>query len=125
MEASGQRIIASFSTGNISAFWLSTAPRFSLWRTSKGYSHQRFAVTASFIQMMQDLKIPLRLGAPREPSRGNRYHILSLVNPPSEYDADGFPVFDPRDFVIRCEDYGVPQTRHRVILLAIPRGPDG
>ena len=72
-----------------------------------------------FHQMMQDLRDPAAAGSTARPSRTNRYHILSLVNPPSEYDTDGFPVFDPRDFVIRCEDYGFPQTRHRVILLGI------
>jgi len=27
--------------------------------------------------------------------------------------------FDPHDFVIKCENYGIPQARHRVILLGI------
>ena len=26
---------------------------------------------------------------------------------------------DPHDFIIRMEDYGLPQARHRVILLGI------
>lgn len=48
-----------------------------------------------------------------EPSPGVKYEIRSLV-----VDApDGH--LDPRDFVIRAEDYGVPQKRHRVILLGV------
>jgi len=31
----------------------------------------------------------------------------------------GEELFDPRDFIIRSEEYGIPQTRHRVILLGI------
>jgi len=27
--------------------------------------------------------------------------------------------FDPHDFIIKCENYGIPQARHRVILLGI------
>ena len=72
-----------------------------------------------FHRMIQDLKDPAAAESTVQPGRRTRYHILSFVNPPSAYDLDGFPVFDPRDFVIRCEDYGVPQTRHRVILLGI------
>ncbi len=32
---------------------------------------------------------------------------------------DGSTDFDPHDFVIKCENYGIPQSRHRVILLGI------
>src|SRR5690606_19152706 len=31
----------------------------------------------------------------------------------------GEEVFDPRSFIIKGEQYGIPQTRHRVILLGI------
>ena len=72
-----------------------------------------------FDQMIQDLKNPAEAAGLVRAARGSKYHILSLVNAPSGYDLDGFPTFDPRDFVIRCEEYGVPQTRHRVILLGI------
>ena len=48
-----------------------------------------------------------------------RYRIYSLVNPPRGMDIYGHPIFRPNDFVIKAEDYGVPQRRHRVILLGI------
>src|SRR5690606_23323153 len=41
---------------------------------------------------------------------------------PRDYDIDGNPVFKPTDFIIKAEDYGVPQKRHRVILLGIRQG---
>lgn len=49
------------------------------------------------------------------------YKIYSLVKTPLGW-SDLFnskPLFSPQDFIIRAEDYGIPQTRHRVILLGI------
>ncbi len=49
-----------------------------------------------------------------------RYKIYSFVNEPDEYDKDGNPVYsENRKFLIEAEKYGVPQRRHRVILLGI------
>lgn len=47
------------------------------------------------------------------------YRIFSFIKKPNRFKDDGIPVYRPQDFVIRCEDYGIPQTRHRVILLGI------
>lgn len=47
------------------------------------------------------------------------YHIYSLVKKPDSFEFDGKPVYSHNDFVIESEDYGIPQTRHRVILLGI------
>lgn len=47
------------------------------------------------------------------------YKIYSLVTKPSFFDLNGNPDFRHRDFVIQSEKYGIPQTRHRVILLGI------
>jgi DNA (cytosine-5)-methyltransferase 1 len=49
-----------------------------------------------------------------------RYRIYSLTKHATRYDLlNGNPVFRPEDFIIRSENYGVPQRRHRVILLGI------
>jgi DNA (cytosine-5)-methyltransferase 1 len=72
-----------------------------------------------FRQMVDDLKNPAEAGRLPGSARVCRYHILSLVTHPSSYDLRGFPVFAPQDFVIQCEEYGIPQRRHRVILLGI------
>jgi DNA (cytosine-5)-methyltransferase 1 len=50
---------------------------------------------------------------------GTRYRIFSLVSEPENYDTNGNPVFEDSDFVIKTERYGVPQARHRVILLGV------
>jgi DNA (cytosine-5)-methyltransferase 1 len=52
------------------------------------------------------------------------YKIYSLVSSPKEYDLEGNPVFNQKDFIIRAEKYGIPQTRHRVILLGIRKDKD-
>jgi DNA (cytosine-5)-methyltransferase 1 len=60
--------------------------------------------TRIFERIIEDLK---------EPGGGAGYDIRSLVVPNSDP--------DPRDFVIRCEEFGIPQRRHRVVLLGIRR----
>lgn len=47
------------------------------------------------------------------PARGLSYEIRSLVKP---YDASDMM---PDDYIIEAERYGIPQTRHRVILLGV------
>lgn len=47
------------------------------------------------------------------PRPGLRYEIRSLVVPVAASD------LQPSDFIIRAEDHGIPQRRHRVILLGV------
>lgn len=48
-----------------------------------------------------------------------RYRIYSLTTEPIRFE-NGQPVYDTdRDYLIRSEEYGVPQRRHRVILIGI------
>lgn len=50
---------------------------------------------------------------------GHRYKIHSLVSK-TVFDSNSkIESIDPRDFIIRSEEYGIPQARHRVILLGI------
>jgi len=50
---------------------------------------------------------------------GHRYRIHSLVSK-TVFDSNSkIEDIDPRDFIIRTEEYGIPQSRHRVILLGI------
>ena len=53
------------------------------------------------------------LGDLKRLSGGASYEIRSLV-----VDAEPHEL-DPSDFIIRSEEYGVPQKRHRVILLGV------
>ncbi|WP_221627056.1 DNA cytosine methyltransferase [Pontibacter sp. Tf4] len=47
------------------------------------------------------------------------YKIYSLVNHPQSLELDGKRFYSHRDFIIYAEKHGIPQTRHRVILLGI------
>lgn len=53
------------------------------------------------------------------PESKHKYRIYSLTTAPVDFE-EGQPVYDnDSDYLIRSEDYGVPQKRHRVILLGI------
>lgn len=83
----------------------------------KGLLSSKVGSSAIFKQMMNDLGQPQ--GAIHSRSGpASRYHIYSLVVPPRAQTPHG-PEFDIRDFIIKCEDYGIPQSRHRVILLGV------
>ncbi len=76
-----------------------------------------------FKQLINDLQNPVesykKLEGEENIARSKiRYKIYSLVKRP-EKNMFGEVQFDPRDFIIRSEEYGIPQTRHRVILLGI------
>ena len=51
--------------------------------------------------------------------QGTKYRIHSLVAPTCFRSGMDPASIDPADFVIRTERYGIPQARHRVILLGI------
>ncbi len=63
-----------------------------------------------FDQILLDLKNPDR--------KNLKYNIFSLSNTPSTNDLFG-SCFTSKDFVIKAEKYGVPQARHRVVLLGV------
>lgn len=69
-----------------------------------------------FHEILRDLSNP---GKAIEQGDGPRYRIHSLVEP-VYFDSSQNPEdFDSAKFVIRAEQYGVPQARHRVILFGI------
>lgn len=83
----------------------------------KGLLSSRVAGNGLFGQILADLHAP---GASVRHKRSTaQYRVLSLVQAPRRFDSTGNPQFDPQEFVIRSEQYGVPQTRHRVILLGV------
>jgi DNA (cytosine-5)-methyltransferase 1 len=43
------------------------------------------------------------------------YRLISVVNPPGNLLGE----FEPEDFVVRTEKFGIPQARHRIIILGI------
>ena len=70
-----------------------------------------------FHQILRDLANPS--AALNSSSDGQRYRIVSLVSEQEFCDGDDPNKLDATKYIIRTEEYGVPQARHRVILLGI------
>jgi DNA (cytosine-5)-methyltransferase 1 len=70
----------------------------------------------TFQRILSDLQSP---EDPDQPSRNRASYRLYAVA--CESAADGSQP-QPLDFLVRCENYGVPQARHRVIVLGIREG---
>lgn len=67
---------------------------------------------AVFDQILRDLRKP-------SDDPACRYRIYSLAKAPKSFDENGDPIFEDKDFVLKAEKYGIPQARHRVILLGV------
>jgi DNA (cytosine-5)-methyltransferase 1 len=70
-----------------------------------------------FSNILKDLSDPSQ-ALPGE-GGGKQYRIFSLVTGSSFGPGEDVEKIDPKAFIIRAEDYGIPQARHRVILLGI------
>jgi len=73
-----------------------------------------------FESILQDLKNPAKsLGE----SSGAEYDIYSLATQLPDPDALGDRAYQSNsDYLIKAEEFGIPQTRHRVILLGVRKG---
>lgn len=68
-----------------------------------------------FHQILKDLSDPQAAVG----GSGDKYRICSLSHDVSFSSNDNPEEFDVHKFIIKAEDYGVPQARHRVILVGI------
>ncbi len=86
----------------------------------KGLLSAEFAGTSTFKRIISDLSSPSVAvketvnGRKPRTRRGTDYEILSLANPTATPEH-----LRPEDYVIATEKFGVPQKRHRVILLGV------
>jgi DNA (cytosine-5)-methyltransferase 1 len=87
----------------------------------KGLLSARFEDESMFGRILDDLREPAKALHRRIRShKSERYRIVSLG-----VDSEHEPALlesaseDPTNFIVRCEEYGVPQARHRVILLGV------
>lgn len=90
----------------------------------KGMLSSRINGCSMFEKIIHDLKCPSGSFAQNEMNSGlieEEYDIYSLSVPFSNIDANKGD-YSPGDFVIKSEKYGIPQARHRVILLGIKKG---
>lgn len=74
-----------------------------------------------FEKILADLNDPLSalMDGKHKASTGYKYKIYSLSKPVSYPASDFQPQFSPTDFLIMSEKYGIPQARHRVILIGV------
>jgi DNA (cytosine-5)-methyltransferase 1 len=70
-----------------------------------------------FNQILKDLANPS--SALKATQDSPCYRIVSLVSEQEFCDGENPDLLDATKYIIRAEDYGVPQARHRVILLGI------
>jgi DNA (cytosine-5)-methyltransferase 1 len=68
-----------------------------------------------FERILKDLKNPTEALPQLRDGRQVEYKLYSL----SAEKGDLLGEFDPEDFIIRSEEYGIPQARHRIIILGV------
>ena len=65
-----------------------------------------------FDMILSDLRNP---GGSSQSSLGNEYKLYSV----SEPEPDSGDPKPPKSFIVKCENYGIPQRRHRVVIVGI------
>ena len=93
-----------------------TKPAVFVMENVKGILSSTVGDRRIFHDILTDLHDPVRA---TKGKRGPRYTIHSLsTDTKFEYGMNPADL-DPRDFIIKAEEYGIPQARHRVILLGV------
>jgi len=84
----------------------------------KGMLSSKLQGRKIFDRILNDLENPLSAFDTEQHSKSDKnlnYKIYPLVRPKSGFGFD----FEADDFVVKAEEYGIPQARHRVFLLGI------
>ena len=89
----------------------------------KGILSSKIGGKRIFSQILKDLADPTR--ALDNAEGGQKYKICSLVSEESYSSSDCIDKVNPKSFIIEAEKYGIPQARHRVILLGIALDENG
>ncbi|WP_286349980.1 DNA cytosine methyltransferase [Geobacter sulfurreducens] len=72
-----------------------------------------------FEHIISDLRTPSNVFPEYSGSATQEYTVYSLVKRANKIGSGTADELKPEDFIVECEKYGIPQTRHRVILLGI------
>lgn len=103
--------------GIIARHW----PKIFVMENVKGILTAKVGGENIFPKILEDLTDPLAAVGSNDDSEDGRrfsYRVHSLVVP-SDFYMDGVPTNPPKHFIIESEKYGIPQARHRVILLGV------
>lgn len=88
----------------------------------KGLLSAKVGSQSVFNWIKRDLGNPSKLFSEYD---SPKYKVYSLSTKPESYDKKGRPVYTKdSDFLIKSEEFGIPQKRHRVILLGIREDVD-
>jgi DNA (cytosine-5)-methyltransferase 1 len=84
----------------------------------KGILSSKIGGKHIFHSILEDLSDPDRAMGKERSRLGYRIHSLSIGD--AVFKRGGDPqLIDARKFIVRAEEYGIPQARHRVILLGV------
>jgi DNA (cytosine-5)-methyltransferase 1 len=86
----------------------------------KGMLSAKLSGKSAFERIHEDLSQPHKTTktSARSGYSSKNYELISFSIPYDDENSDGNGL-TPKDYIIRCEDYGVPQKRHRVIIFGI------
>ena len=82
----------------------------------KGILSSRVGGKLVFHDILDDLTNPAGILGNKV---AGRYVLYSLSTPTSYRSGMNLEEIDPADFIVRAEEYGIPQARHRVIILGV------
>jgi DNA (cytosine-5)-methyltransferase 1 len=80
----------------------------------KGLLSAKIGQQRTFDRILADLRNP-DLAVKGKSRSGSEYHLFPLAS----RNPDLFEVTKPEDFVVRAEEHGIPQSRHRIIIVGI------
>lgn len=85
----------------------------------KGLLSAKVNESSMFERILADLENPASVFSDFQNNHKYKYKICSLVKHPQKRLEESCTSHSPSDYVVKCEQYGIPQARHRVILLGI------
>lgn len=90
----------------------------------KGMLSAKTKESPVFSRILEDLRNPVEAYVSEKGYNGEKfecpgYRIYSLVCRPDKQNDSENLLYKHNEFIICCEDYGIPQCRHRVILLGV------
>lgn len=85
----------------------------------KGILSANVKETAIFAQILSDLRAPTKALKRRSISDGEVEYELHSISVSSDTLREDF---EPKQFLVRAEEFGIPQRRHRVFIVGIRKG---
>lgn len=105
------------------------SPSVFIMENVKGLLSSRIESESVFEEIISHLQSPATMLGKRSNGKGEgkfyQYKIFSLVQKRLKEDLFNELGYKASDFIIKCEKYGIPQSRHRLILVGIREDIEG